>query len=71
MGDHHLRHPQWIRHATGRPHYLDGSVMILDPEFNWPDETWVVFYFETHCSIGMDPYDSRPLLEPTSEPSCV
>ena len=66
MGDHHFRHPQWIRSSAGKPHYLDGSVMILEPEFDWPDETWVAFYFETHCSIGMDPYDSRPLLEPTS-----
>jgi hypothetical protein len=54
--------PQWIR-RTGKPYLLDGSTATLDPEFDWQDETWVAFYFETHGSIGMDPYDSRPLLD--------
>jgi hypothetical protein len=59
--------PQWTRTQTGRPHLLDGAVVILDPEFDWPDETWVPFYFETHCSISMDlPYESRALFEPPS-----
>ena len=56
---------RWICTAAGKPHLLDGSMPILDPEFDWPDETWVAFHFETHDSIGIDPYDSRPLLEPS------
>ncbi|SRR6266852_5496449 len=66
MGDCRYRGPQWIRRGTGKPHLVDGSVVTLDPEFDWPDETWIAFHFETHCSIGTDPYDSRPLFEPTS-----
>ena len=63
--------PQWVR-RTGKPHLLDGSMPILDPEFDWLDDTWVPFYFETHCSIGMDlPYESRALFEPSSEASCL
>jgi hypothetical protein len=54
--------PQWIR-RTGKPHLLDGAQAILDPEFDWPDETWIAVHFETHDSIGTDPYDSRALFE--------
>jgi hypothetical protein len=60
-------HPQWIRTSTGKPHFLDGSYPILEPEFDWLDETWVPFYFEKHCWIGIPPYDSRPLFEPSPE----
>jgi hypothetical protein len=59
--------PQWTRTGTGKPHLLDGSVPILDPEFDWPDERWVADHFETHGSIGADlPYDRRALFELTS-----
>jgi hypothetical protein len=52
----------WVRRGLNRkPHLIDGSVEILDPEFDWPDETWVAFHFETHCSIATDPYESRAL----------
>ena len=64
MIDYRLRGPQWIRLSNGKPHLLDGSVVILDPEFDWPDETWVPLYFETHDSISTDSYESRPLFEP-------
>jgi hypothetical protein len=72
--DHRRRGPwldragdsKWIRRA-GKPHLLDGTAPILDPEFDWPDESWVPFHFETHCSIDMDlPYESRALFEPPS-----
>jgi hypothetical protein len=54
----------WVRCGLMRkPHLIDGSVETLDPEFDWPDETWVAFHFETHCSIGTDPYESRALFD--------
>ena len=65
MGDCRFRGPQWVRRGTGKPHFVDGSMPILEQEFDWPDETWVAPYFEAHCWIGMDPYDSRPLFEPS------
>ncbi|KJC51073.1 hypothetical protein UP09_03235 [Bradyrhizobium sp. LTSP885] len=60
----HQRHPQWIRTNTGKPHFLDGSVPTLDPEFDWPDEVWVIDHFESHRSIGTEMYESRSLFEP-------
>jgi hypothetical protein len=60
MGDHHNHEPQWIRSRTGKPYFLNGAVETLEPEFDWPDDTWVAFHFESHDSIGTDPRDSRP-----------
>jgi hypothetical protein len=57
--------PVWVRSPrTGKAHLADGCVPILDPEFDWRDETWVSFHLETHTSIGTDPYESRALFEP-------
>jgi hypothetical protein len=57
--------PRWIRTGTGKSHLLDGAYPILEPEFDWPDEMWVMDYFETHGSIGADlTHDRRALFEP-------
>jgi hypothetical protein len=59
------RRSGWITTRTGKRHFLDGAVSTLDADFDVPEETSIQEHFKTRCWIGMDPYDSRPVFEPT------
>lgn len=49
-----LRVRFWTRRPGKQAHLCDGSWSTLEPEFDWPDERWVLDHFETRQTIGIE-----------------